>query len=725
MTTQMLSFLTQDCLVETYYSNDITGRVDKEKIVSQLTKVMARPNFEYVYSNKIHYLNIPTSFDIETSSFKEGIAKKAIMYIWTFNVNGTTFIGRTWNQFVDLLNIISEVFGLIKFNKRMIIYVHNLDYEWQFMRKWLEWHDVFADGKRSPLYAVTNTGFEFRCSYRLSGYKLQKVGDDLSKYITEKAVGDLDYSLIRTSITPLTKEELHYCTQDTKVVVCYIQEEIERNDNSIAKIPYTKTGYVRRYCRNKTVRTSASKDDVSRLKGLKYRDIMASLTLTKDQYEMAKRAFQGGFTHANINHVGDVIKDVGSIDFTSSYPYTMVSDYFPMSSPQEVTIVNLQQLKYYCDNYCLMFDVKLFDLMPINRNENPISSSRCRNLVDYHLNNGRVIDAKSLETTITELDFDIICKFYKFSSMKVLKAYKFNRGYLPTDFVDSILGLYEDKTKLKGVEGKEVEYLLSKGMLNSAYGMAVTDIVRDMIDYQQEKSSDGWVETSADRVSQLTHYNKNKARFLYYPWGVWVTAHARHNLFTGILEFGDDYIYSDTDSIKAKNMKDHEKYINDYNDNVRRKLEKAAKYHGFTMDRFEPKTIKGEPKLIGVWDFEGTYEKFKTLGAKRYLVQKNGDITFTVAGCNKAALKKYMLKKYGLEGVFDAFTRNLEIPPKETGKLTHTYIDREWEGYVIDYQGNWGHYYEKSAIHLEPARFKISMLDAFWDYVEGRKQIEK
>ena len=704
-------------------SSSNIGPVDKEKVVSQLNKIKEQPNYKFVYSNKIHYLNIPTSFDIETSSFRDGIAKKAIMYIWTFNINGTTFIGRTWNQFVELLHIIGKTFELIKYNKRMLIYVHNLDYEWQFMRKWINWYDVFADDKRSVLYAVSEDGVEFRCSYKLSGYSLAKVGDELSTYKTEKAVGDLDYSQIRTSNTPLTDTELHYCTQDTKVVVCYIQEEIERNNDNIAKIPYTKTGYVRRYCRELTVRTSGCKDEVSRLKGLKYRDIMASLTLTPQQYEMCKRAFQGGFTHANINHVGDVLTNVGSIDFTSSYPYTMVSDYFPMSSPRKVKIDDLQDLLYYCKSYCVMFDVRFNRLRPINPNENPISSSRCTNLVDYHLNNGRVIDARICETTITELDFDIICKFYKFDSLQVGQAYVFNRGYLPTDFVNAIIGLYEQKTKLKGVAGKEVEYLLSKGMLNSAYGMAVTDIVRDSLEYVQELSADGWVDTKADSFSQLNHYNTNKARFLYYPWGVWVTAHARHNLFTGIQEFGEDYVYSDTDSIKAINMDAHQDYINRYNEHVRSKLEKAAAFHGFSMERFEPKTIKGVKKLIGVWDYEGTYDKFKTLGAKRYLVEKDGDITFTVAGCNKQALKKYMLETYGMNGVFDAFTHNLQIPANRTGKLTHTYIDQEWSGHVVDYQGNVGYYDEKSAIHLEPAPFRINLTDAFWQFIERRTDV--
>ena len=712
----------QDSLVQVSSSN--TGDVDKDLIVSRLNYIKSQENFEWVYSHKVHYLNIPISFDIETSSFYEGVAKKAIMYIWTCNVNGTTFIGRTWKQFTQFLDIMSEVFELIKYNKRCLIYVHNLEYEFQFMRKWFDWHDIFADDKRQPLYAVTKGGVEFRCSYRLSGYSLAKLADELRYYKTQKMVGDLDYSLIRHSNTPLTDKELKYCTQDTQVVVCYIQEEIDKNGD-IAHIPYTKTGYVRRYCQDECLAIHKQNDNVSRLKGLKYRDVMQSLTLTYDQYKMCKAGFQGGFTHANINYVNETLTDVGSIDFTSSYPFTMMAQYFPMSSPREVEVHDMKDLEFYLSSYCCLFEVQFINLKPLTTIENPISSSRCSYLEGYHINNGRVIDAKILETTITELDFDIYRNFYTWDGIKIGKFLVFYRGYLPTNLVKCLVKFYKDKTTLKGVAGKEEEYLQGKAMLNSAYGMAVTDIVRDDLEYHQEMYADEWQVGSETPVSQLNRYNKNPSRFLYYPWGVWVTAHARHNLFKGIKAFGSDYVYSDTDSIKAINMDRHQDFIKNYNLHVREQLEKAADFHGIPMSDFEPETIKGEKKLIGVWDFEGTYDKFKTLGAKRYLVQKGKDIEFTVAGVNKKAIKEEMLESYGLDGVFDAFTRSLDIPAGRTGKLTHTYIDREWQGEVVDYLGQKFPYYEKSSIHLEPAPFKISMLDAFWDYMCGIKQKEK
>lgn len=718
-----LSFLTQDFLVAVSSSN--VGEVDRDKIVSRLNYIKEQPNFEWAYSHKIHYLNIPCSFDIETTSFYDGLAKKAIMYIWTCNINGTTFYGRTWTQFVDLCHIIAEVFECNKFNRRCIIYIHNLEYEFQFMRKWFDWHDIFADDKRSPLYCSTTDGIEFRCSYRLSGYSLAKLADELNTYKTKKMVGDLDYYKLRHSMTPLTDKEFKYCTQDTQVVVCYIQEEIERNENNIAKIPYTKTGYVRRFCQQFCLASSGKQDDVSRLKGMKYRDVMQSLTLTYDQYKMCKAGFQGGFTHANVNYVNKTLTQVSSIDFTSSYPFTMMAQYFPMSSPREVEVKDLRDLNFYLANYCCLFEVQFINLQPLTTNENPISSSRCSYLKDYHINNGRVINAGILETTITELDYDIFRNFYRWDGIKIGKFLTFYKGYLPTSFVKALVQLYKDKTQLKGVEGKEVEYLLSKGMLNSAYGMAVTDIVREDLEYHQELFADEWQTGSETPVSQLKRYNRNPSRFLYYPWGVWVTAHARHNLFKGIREFGSDYVYSDTDSIKAINMDRHMEFIKNYNLHVREQLQAAADFHGIPMEDFEPKTIKGEPKLIGVWDFEGTYDRFKTLGAKRYLVQHGNDIEFTVAGVNKKAIKEYMLEKYGLDGVFDAFTRSLDIPKGHTGKLTHTYIDQEWQGRLVDYNGVPFDYYEKSSIHMEPAPFKISMLDAFWDYISGIQQKEK
>ena len=715
-----LSFLMQTDLVQVSSSN--TGEVDGFKILNKLYEIKSRSNYQWVYSKINHYLNIPCSFDIETTSFYDGLAKKAIMYIWTLNINGTTFYGRTWDQYLDTITYIVKAFGITT-SSRLIIYIHNFEYEFQFMRNWINWYDIFADDKRKPLYAVDEYGIEYRCSYRLSGYSLAKLSDELNTYNVHKMVGDLDYSLKRHAMTPLSEKEMNYCIQDTTVVVCYIQEEIDRNGD-ISKIPYTNTGYVRRYCRNATLHMDQRKDKDKRVEGLKYHDLMTSLTLTSKQYNLCKAAFQGGFTHANVNYVNKTVKNVGSIDFTSSYPYTMVAQYFPMSSPKFIEVDNDRSFKWYREHYCCIFTITFYDLKPTTVNENPISSSRCSVLENFHVNNGRVIDAEILTTTITELDFEIYSNFYVWSEYSLKDFMIFLKGYLPTAFVKAIVQLYKDKTELKGVEGKEVEYLRSKGMLNSAYGMCVTDIVREELDYHQEMEGSGWEVATGNKSSQLAHYNRSYGRFLYYPWGVWVTAHARHNLFKGIIAFGDDYVYSDTDSIKAINMSKHQEFIELYNQDVYNTLVEAAKHHNISIDDFQPKTIKGEQKLIGVWDYEGEYSRFKTLGAKRYITEKEGDITFTVAGVNKSAIKHYMTSKYSNDEIFEVFTRNLEIPESETGKLTHTYIDKEWDGWLVDYQGSAYHYYEKSSIHLSQAAFKLSMLDQFWDYVEGVQTVE-
>lgn len=244
--------------------------------------------------------------------------------------------------------------------------------------------------------------------------------------------------------------------------------------------------------------------------------------------------------------------------------------------------------------------------------------------------------------------------------------------------------------------------------------MAVTDIVRAIIMYNE-----GWITEAPDLEEMINKYNKSRRRFLYYPWGVWITAYARRNLFDGINAFGTDYLYSDTDSIKALHGERHADYIENYNRAIIEKLKKACKHHGIPETAIEPETVKGIKKPLGVWDYEGEYEKFKTLGAKRYLVLKNGQLQITVAGVGKDAAK-WLLQKYGSAGAaFDAFEDGLIFPAEATGKNTHTYIDDELNGIVTDYTGKAGEYHEQSAVHLEGAEYSLSIGKLYAEYLRG------
>ena len=665
-------------------------------------------------SKRKQYYNIVCAFDIETTSFSNQLDEKcAIMYCWQMAINGRVVFGRTWDEFIKVLNRLTEFFNLYSW-RRLIMYVHNLAFEFQFIRKRLEWESVFSIETRKPLYALTTGGIEFRDSYLLSGYSLAKLGDNLQKYKVKKLVGDLDYSKIRHSKTPMTEKEIAYCENDVLVVSAYVQEEIEKAGN-ITRLPLTKTGYVRNYCRSKCF-YGDDRHKTSTKIYQKYRELILNLHLTGDEYKQLKRAFQGGFTHAAARFSGKVEKNVDSIDFTSSYPYVLLSEQFPMSSGRLVEIHSKEEFKKYIHLYCCLFDVEFTNLTPKFINENYISLSRCYQHEKAVVNNGRVVSADKIVTTITDVDYTIIEKTYDWDSMTIYNFRVYNRGYLPTNFVKSILKLYSDKTTLKGVEGKEVEYLVSKSMLNSCYGMTVTDIVRDEITY-----SDEWDTEKADVESDIEHYNNSRNRFLFYPWGVWVTAYARRNLWNGILAFGDDYIYSDTDSIKCLNIEKHFDYINEYNNNVKRKLQVAANYHKIAFELFQPKTIKGIKKLIGVWDWETEKEKytrFKTLGAKRYMIEQGGKINITVAGVNKKTVVPYLIKTYGNK-IFDVFTNDLTIPKEFTGKMTHTYIDERRTGKITDYLGNTNTFDEYSSVHLENAEYSLSLSQAYIDFLKG------
>lgn len=695
---------------------------------------------DIVEKGKIQYFNIPASFDIETSSFMVSNAltgepmKAANMYIWQLGINGSVIFGREWDSFFQVLTGLVDYLGLSA-RRRLVIYVHNLGYEFQFIRKLFEWDKVFAIKQRRPVYAICG-GLEFRCSLFLSNYALEYIGDNLlHKYPVKKLVGKLDYYKPRHSKTPLTPDEMDYCINDVKVVMSYIQEKIEL-DGDITQIPLTNTGYVRNYCRKECFYEGLAADDKRgrhRVQ-MNYKAIMKSLQVeTDEEYDQMHRAFMGGFTHASALYSGKVMYNVGSADLTSSYPFTMVAQYFPMTKGEYIGSVEDNTLfNHYLSTYCCLFDIEITNMLPLQEFENPLSESRCKIEGNYVVNNGRLVSAEKCTTTLTELDYDTISKFYKWDSVKIMNLRVYHRGYLPKALIVAVLKMFGDKTTLKDIEGKEVEYLVSKNMINAAFGMMVTAIVRDEFEYTEE-----WFKKGADVDSQLAGYNKNFNRFLYYGWGVWVTAHARHNLFSAIYEFGDDYVYSDTDSVKGINFDDHMEYFNNYNEVVFEKLLDMCNHYKIPFNKCRPCTKKGVPKLIGLWEIEKGYARFKTVGAKRYIYEyEDGKLDITVSGLNKKHAMPYLLEtndnNYDL--IFEKFGEGLFIPSTytnkdgiltyPTGKLTLTYIEEEMKGTLVDYLGVKGEFHELSAIHMEPQSYFMSLVGDYIKFLKGVQYVE-
>ena len=691
--------------------------------LKDLTQFLSTINAKDIIKSKDKiYYNLAMSFDIETSSFyedKNGVIytnddyrklkntvkadKKAIMYIWQFAIEENVIIGRTWN---DFLYFCKKLYDFLNLKERyIVVYVHNLSYEFQFICKWFNWIDIFADSERKPIKATTDTHFIFKCSYRLSGYSLEVLANNLKSHNIKKMVGDLDYNLIRNSKTPISKEELKYCENDVLIVTSYIDEQINEFGN-IEKIPLTQTGKVRRYVRKQCFQNK------------EYQYFIKELTIEKPEYMLLKNAFMGGFTHCNAMYTNKICRNVTSYDFTSSYPTVLISEKYPMSKGKEVYITTETELLNLIKNYCVLVDLQFTNIKTSFMYEQIISYSKCRNVKNPLINNGRIVQAETLTITCTDVDFLNIRDFYKWDNMKIGLCYIYKKDYLPKEFIKTILHLYKSKTELKGVDGKEVEYLHSKELLNSLYGMCVTSIVHDTVNFNGAE----WTTENGNLDEELKNYNTDKNRFLFYHWGVWCTAYARNNLYTGIKECKDDYIYSDTDSIKIFNADKHKNYFEKYNEWIVQKLEKCLKYHNIPLDYISPKTIKGETKTLGIWDFDGFYTDFKTLGAKRYIYRKDDKISITVCGLSKKSGKQFIENQ---QKPFLFFNDGMFVDCEHTGKMTHTYIDREIENIITDYLGNQAYYHEKSFIHLEKTDYLLSLSDMYIKYFMGVQKLIK
>ena len=591
---------------------------------------------------KRHYIGITTAFDIETTLLED--IEQSVMYIWQWQFgNDFTVIGRTWEEFTDLQKRIKSV---LPDDKWLVVYVHNLSYEFQFLKGIYQFtpDDIFAVASRKLLKCDMYGCFEFRCSYKLTNMSLKQFTSRMKVQHTKLSGDDFDYSIKRFPWTELSDEELEYCVNDVWGLVEAVNALMERDGDTLQTIPLTSTGYVRRNAKR------AMKD------GSVHHNFVYSILPDFEIYQALREAFRGGNTHANRYYAGDIVENVHSADRSSSYPAVMCNCEFPMTEfipilPKDLNkdyIARCITIRHKA--LLLRIGIKNLALRDKFWGCPYLSKDKCRNIhkaVDTE-DNGRILEAEYLETTITDIDLKIIMEEYT-GEIIFLQGWYSSYKKLPDPLINEVIKYYRDKTELKGIKGQEIYYDKAKALLNSLYGMMAQDPVKHSVIFRQ---CGDWDEDLTPDEELLG--KSNRRAFLAYQWGVWVTAHSRDALERGIRLVqeteGADFIYCDTDSVKYTGTVDWTGYNSDRIAECKESGSLATDPSGIThyMGVFETEDLK---------DTGFAYRYFKTLGAKKYAyVEREGEnVHCTVAGVNKQKGGGELDKHGGLSAFTEGF----------------------------------------------------------------------
>ena len=595
------------------------------------------------------------------------------MYIWMFGINDIVYYGRTKKELISFMKLLPDY--------EKIVWIHNLSFEFEFLQDILKFTKVFARKAHKPIWTRSEVfpDIEFRCSYLLSNSKLENLPKNFG-FDVHKKTGGLDYNMLRTYKTPLTVKELLYCEYDCLVLYEYIKRE-HAHYGTLKNIPHTATGKVRR-----SLHETVDNDLDYKNKLHKCIDVLPTV------YNDLMSAYAGGYTHANRMYAGDILHDVISFDFTSSYPYVLISEKYPMKKfavcKRKITVEEILKNK---ENYAYLIHLRIDNLKSKCYNTF-ISVSKCLSHKGTATDNGRIISAEYAELMITETDLEYIVESYS-GDYTILDCKYAHKEYLPKILIDFILDYYVKKTEYKNVAGMETVYNRIKSDFNSIYGMCVTNDICDMVEYENGI----WKTVPCNIWKKLL--KKEKDAFLSPAFGVWVCSYARRNLILNVIKNDQYVVYCDTDSMKLVPGFDMDS-INNYNNIVKEKLQKVAEYYNIDSYRFNPVDHKGKSHMIGLFDFDGQYSEFVTLGAKKYAVREDGKLKITVAGVPKEGVK-------ALKDDISNFEEGLIFTPEHMKKLTHVYVDNLPPVEITDYLGNTAKVNDKCGVALVPATYVL------------------
>lgn len=618
--------------------------------------------------SKIKYYNNACSFDIETTTIAPGTwdydpgpdgAPVGFPYLYQWCIYDHVIMVRHMDEALDVFRWLAEYFETGPFT-HLIIYDHNLGYEWAFFKDLWEIipEECFALDEHHPATVILQSGLVIRDSYKMTNMALNTLTKDWSPR-WKKAPELMDYYKRRTPYDELDEQTLVYAALDVLSLSDAMRPFLRARGEEIWTRCPTSTSFIRQRLKER-IGVNAHKRTAEQKAYLR---MIEGMAMDAEQFTLLRELARGGNTHAYRKIIGKKLEGLYHGDIGSSYPTQMVCEpEYPVGAFEDLGDIEIEELLEVGKKYCTMCRIALINprlRRDIEVTVPYIATAIChalKGLANYS-DNGRYIDgAEELVISVFGLELPIIIGQYDFDDLIVLKAYAAPKNYLPDIIRTFILELYKDKTELKGQEGQEVEYGLAKTYINGVYGMAYTNPIRQAFEFVD---GDIVPAPEKDLAEELERFQKSTSYFLPYSWGAMTACLGRIHLQKMIDAAGSSFVYADTDSVFATDYEESKKRIQALDDELKEKRRRCGMQIVFN-DR------KGRPQELGCISEEPYVEAFKTFGAKKYVTVEDGILHCTIAG---------VPKKTGAQviGNIDRFELGLNFPGSETGKLTIWY----------------------------------------------------
>lgn len=645
-----------------YNGKNFCTKITKDMLIS-------KGNKEVVAKSK-PYINLGSGFDCETSQFYNHEkyeklsedyknALKSYVYIWQFSVGNDIYLCRDINLFENFIIQLDNACNVHN-NAKLIVWDANLKFEYSFFKHIFKKYisKIFAKSKTEILSISVLKHLEFKECLGVFGKSLDEIAKNYTK--TQKLKGDLDYNLIRTPETKLTKDEINYCINDVAILSELTSVAHEMYTKKGDKIPLTQTGIVRNEIKKRYAPNKFRTNDLYNLN--------KPLIGTKQDYnEYRKYVYSGGLTHSNFQYVGEKIENIICYDLTSAYPWALNVKKYPCGDMVKVT--DKKDFKEAFSHKHWFMLITIYDVQS-KSTHSTLSKHKVKSMKNSVIDNGRIYKCERLTAYFTEIDWYNFCKIYNFSIEKstIHEITYFTKSKkIPQKILDVMNEWYQKKTILKPHVKKSKEnkktYDTLKQLINSVYGMTVTELFSSEITWNEQ------IKEIEENILEWEKANNT----IFNPWyGYYCTAYVRQRLIDMISQYPDKIVQYDTDSIYCFKSDDIDNTIAKINNDIYLECVENIK----TPECWD----------LGQWDIDGFYKQFICLGSKRYVgIDRENNAKIVFAGANKTDILKNA-NENGMDIL--EYCKHINIDETISNKLGAYHFDGYYSNYVTDYLGN-------------------------------------